>query len=46
VYAYPLLRLLDDDSPLEISIRNDMNSGKRLTRVEQIHKTLTALREL
>jgi hypothetical protein len=46
VYAYPLLRLLDDDPPLEVRVRDNMTSDRRLTRLQQIHKTLTALREL
>ena len=46
LYAYPLLKLLDDDTPLDVSISDDMSSCRRLTRSQQVLTILIALREL
>jgi hypothetical protein len=46
IYAYPLLRLLEDDSAPEVSIQEGMDSSRRLMDIQQVHKILTSFREL
>jgi hypothetical protein len=46
IYAYPLLRLSEDDTAPDVSIQDCMDSSRPLTNSQQVHKILTSFREL
>lgn len=46
IYAFPLLRLLDDDTALKVNIKHATHFSRRLTLSQQLHHVITALREL